>query len=154
MIWLLLGLVALVVLGTGAARASGLDLTSGGGGYTPQTVLFAQAIARAEGTVDANGMLTNSVGAAQNNPGDLEDANGNLRTYATPEDGWNALYNQASVMLYGPSRIYNPNMTLASAAYLYTGADNQSSWARTVAGVLGVSITTTLEQIGGMALVS
>lgn len=149
MIWALLLIAAALVVVSGAAAGASPTL---GAVYSAQAVTFGQAIAVAEGTVNADGSLnTNSLGISLNNPGDIEDSSGRLRSFATIGDGWNALYSQADAMLSGTSRIYRPSMTIAQAAFLYTGNDNAMNWARIVAAQLGVSITTTLETVNVIA---
>jgi hypothetical protein len=153
MIWLLLLIAAAFVISAkGATLGTGLGTPIGD--FSPQAVLFGQAIAVAEGTVNRDGSLnTGSLGIQLNNPGDLEDSSGQLRSFATIEDGWNALYSQADAMLNGTSRIYRQNMTIAQAAYLYTGNDHAIAWATAVAQQLGLSINSTLSQANALIIV-
>src|SRR6516225_8692395 len=105
MIWPFLLVIAALVFVFGAK--GGVLSPSAGTSFAPQTVAFAQAIAVAEGTVLSDGSLNqNSLGIQLNNPGDLEDSSGQLRSFATIDDGWNALYNQSDAMLNGTSRVY------------------------------------------------
>lgn len=136
----------------------GTLLTGAAGGFSGGGVLqtisdsavqaIAKAIALAEGFY-----VSGSIPQRANNPGDLVEGdigNGTLgagiTVFATPEDGWNALYNQVSKMLNGTSHIYSPNMTIAQVAGKYT-ATQQTAWANNVSGSLGVSPDTTLSDI-------
>jgi hypothetical protein len=110
---------------------------------------IADAIAHAEGFYAPGNPLPRRA----NNPGDLKNGDVGHGTindktiYATVEDGWNALYKQVHLMLEGVSHYYQPTMTIAEMAVVYTGADAASSWAATVADKLGVDTNTTLEDI-------
>ena len=116
-----------------------------------QTVNLAVAIAIAEGTLNPDGTANlGSAGYRSNNPGDILDANGGLVAYATIQDGWNALYAQVNLMLTGKSAYYRPGMSLIQVAGVYTGGDSPQGWAQAVAQRLGVSITTTLDEIGSI----
>jgi len=104
---------------------------------------IARAIARAEGYFVA-GSLPNRL----NNPGSLKDPNtGQLRAFPTVEEGWAALKQQVARMLEGTSRFYQPSMTIAQIAAIYTGGDKPDAWARIVAGELGVSPDTPLKDV-------
>lgn len=103
--------------------------------------------------------MAGAIPTTSNNPGDLEIGDQGSGTvsgktiFSSIEDGWNALTNQVSKMLYGGSSVYNPSMTIAQAGQLYSGGD--PNWANNVATSLGVSVDTPLNQIpGGAAAVA
>ena len=112
---------------------------------------IADAIAFAEGY-----FVSGSRPRRNHNPGDLErDLVGQdlLRPgvgviYATIQDGREALERQVRLMFAG-SRIYRPSMTIAEAALRYTATD-QAAWAKNVAGRLGVSVDTRLDEIADL----
>ena len=109
---------------------------------------IADAIAFAEGY-----FVSGSRPRRNNNPGDLERDltgkatgwDGSYVTYATSQDGREALEHQVRLMFAG-SRIYKPSMTIAEVARHYTATD-PDIWARNVAGHLGVSVETRLDEI-------
>ena len=109
---------------------------------------IADAIAFAEGFY-----VPGSRPCRNNNPGDLERdltgkaiaRDGPYMIYATAQDGWAALEHQVSLMFEG-SHVYQPSMTIAQVASLYTATD-AGSWAVNVAKRLGVTVTTRLDQI-------
>lgn len=113
----------------------------------PQSLVqsFAQGIAQAEGFGIAGAIPT-----VTNNPGDLEigdignGTNGGKTIFATVAQGWTALYNQVALMFSGNSAYYSPSMTIAEVAATYTGNDNSSGWANTVAAAVGASASTQL----------
>src|SRR5260370_23788760 len=88
-----------------------------------------------------------------NNPGDLEQDvtgkaighDGPYVVYASPQDGLDALKHQVRLMFKG-SHIYKPSMTIGDVACHYTTTDPEA-WARNVAGHLGVSIQSRLEDL-------
>ena len=111
---------------------------------------------------DAVGALAHAIAVAEgspsdwNNPGDLTegdasgyqlqtDADGNLLKnsagvvrFANLADGVNALYRKLQHIQDGISRVYSQGLSLAQFAQIYTGGDNASSWANTVANLLGL----------------
>jgi hypothetical protein len=105
-----------------------------------------QKIARAIAVAERGAAEINSGTIARNNPGDIEDGNGNLIVYPTLQDGWNALYHQVSLMFCG-SQYYDPSMSIAQIAQTYVGTSDWSNWANNVANQLGVSPDTPLSQI-------
>lgn len=113
-----------------------------GGGVSAVVQSLAQGIATAEGYYDGPGVIPYD----RNNPGDIK-VNGVIATYPTIQDGWNALYHQVQLMLYGGSSVYNPSMSISDVAQLWTGGDNPTGWAQTVAGVVGVDPSTALNQL-------
>jgi hypothetical protein len=141
MVFVIAGLV--LAGGAGVATVTG---TSGdgvlAGGFSDLIKRIGYAIGVAErGAAEiASGIILN------NNPGDIEDSNGNLIVYASIEDGWNALYHQVSLFFSG-SHIYNPTMTISQVAQKYVGTADWPNWARNVANGLGVSVDTQLNQL-------
>lgn len=113
------------------------------GGVSSTVQAIAQAIATAEGYYVGPGVIPYD----RNNPGDIRGSDGQISTYSTPADGWNALYNQISLILSGQSHNYTPDMSISQIAQIYTGADNASSWASTVASQLGVSVDTPISEV-------
>lgn len=111
---------------------------------------IARAIARAEGF-----FVADSLPQRANNPGALTLGDVGFGTIADKTvfgslaAGWEALHRQVALMLSGASAYYNPQMTLAQVAVIYTGGDNPTRWAQTVAGALGVTPATTLGELGG-----
>ena len=110
---------------------------------------FCKAIAEAEGFGKPGPTL------CANNPGNLTDdgdvGHGFVQThgahgakitiYATPTDGWGALYKKVRRMLSGASHTYTLDLTVMEVALKWSGDPN---WARNVAAVLGVDTRTTL----------
>jgi hypothetical protein len=144
-LWLIGGGFILLALAGGAVFTGGLP----GSSYIQQA--FAEAIARAEGFYVAG-----SRPQRNNNPGDLM-ANGQFIAYSTVSDGWAALLNQVSMMFSGgPGTIYDPSMTIGQVAQYYVDGPNAtgmspgaSAWAANVANYLGVSTSTTLNNLMG-----
>jgi hypothetical protein len=109
---------------------------------------IADAIAFAEGY-----NVPDSRPRRNNNPGDLEQDvtgkaigyDGPYVVYASPQDGLDALKHQVRLMFKG-SHIYQPSMTIGEVACHYTTTDPEA-WARNVAGHLGVSIQSRLEDL-------
>ncbi len=118
-------------------------------GSDPKVLALAEAIAAAEGFGIAGAVPTRS-----NNPGDLTLSFGfstsgkansaGVLIFNSVNDGWSALYKQVALMLYGGSSVYSPQMTFLDVAAKYTGGDNAEQWALLVAGSVGLSITSTL----------
>ena len=112
---------------------------------------IADAIAFAEGY-----FVPGSRPRRNHNPGDLERDltgkgigwDGPYVIYATIHDGREALERQVRLMFAG-SRIYRPSMTIAEVARRYTSTD-QAAWAKNVAGRLGVSVDTRLDEIADL----
>ena len=115
--------------------------------HDPKVIKLAEAIARAEGFYASNEPLPKRI----NNPLDLELGDKGYGTQAgktvfnTIEEGWEAGYFEAWMMLTGNSHFYNPSKTFAQVATLYTGGDNPEAWAFTVSTALGLSPITTLQ---------
>lgn len=129
---------------TGAGSTPAPPPSQTGGAALSSTVqAIAQAIATAEGYYVGPGVIPYD----RNNPGDIRGSDGQISTYSSAADGWNALYNQINLILSGQSHNYTPDMTIAQIAQIYTGADNASSWASTVASQLGVSVDTPISEV-------
>jgi hypothetical protein len=112
---------------------------------------LAQAIAIAEGSP-----------SSWNNPGDLTigdatgyqlqvDANSQPVTnsagvvrFVNLGDGVNALYRKLGRIAIGGSGVYSVSMSLGQFAEVYTGGDNATGWASTVATELGLQPTDTV----------
>jgi hypothetical protein len=157
--------VTFVVIGLllmpSSASASTLGDT---GDFSQQIIAFAQAIAVAEGYQDQNGnLLTGNVPAKANNPGDLVLSSGlsslltsgwtgqtlgeGIAVYNSTGAGWNALYNQLQFIVNGQSGLADYDTdTISDLAYNWT-TTNQDAWAETVAGQLGVTPDTPLNQV-------
>jgi hypothetical protein len=105
---------------------------------TSQVQTISDAIAKAEGYGVANAIPT-----IRNNPGDLEDASGNIITFPTPQAGMQALNNQVNLMISGQSAHYDPSMTWAQIGAIYSGS-SLPNWANNVAAQLGVDPNSTL----------
>lgn len=110
---------------------------------------LAKAIALAEGSP-----------SSWNNPGDLTagDSEGfpvqrndqgnpivnsaGVVRFASLTDGVNALYNKLLRIQNGTSKVYSQSLSLLDFANTYTGGDNASGWAQTVASELGLDPNT------------
>ena len=103
---------------------------------------IAEAIAKAEGYG-----VPGAIPTVRNNPGDIKGPDGEIRWFATPEDGWNALYRQVTMMFTGESRYYRADMTIAEIARIYTGESTYMNWANNVARFLGVTPETRLIEV-------
>ena|SRR5215475_689004 len=97
---------------------------------------MAQAIAQEEGW-----NVPGSIAQRNNNPGNV---GGPTATFSTADDGWTALENQINLM-FGGSQYYNSGMSLAQVGDIYSNGD--PNWAVNVASILGVSTSTTLNDL-------
>lgn len=120
----------------------GLGATTGAG--SSQTQAIAQAISKAEGF----GQDPTNIPTSRNNPGDLTNAQGQIITFATPQQGWDALYAQVNAMISGSSAHYNPSMTWGQIGSIYA-ADPSGTLASNVARQLGVDPNSTLADFLG-----
>lgn len=122
---------------------------------SPKVSLFAEAIARAEGFFSAG-----TIPARANNPGDLKagapTVTGTAITqYATPEQGWAALYRQLGFIANGTSKYYGagagkPNMTIREMGDIWAPPVDRNipgAWAVNVANRLGVSVDTPIRTV-------
>lgn len=115
---------------------------------------IAEAIAVAEGFAFPGAPQTNpaNIPNSRNNPGNLTDSSkpvGSpqwIRTFATKEDGWAALYKQVEGMLKGSS-LYPKTWTIEQVAQRYTGEAAYRNWSTIVARRLGVSPSTVFSEI-------
>jgi hypothetical protein len=146
--WQLL-VLGLVVLVGGSAMAGFIDSISPTPGDVPQPDLvqrIAEAIANAEGFYVAN-----SIPSKRNNPGNLTDPTGAIRSFPSTSDGWSALFQQISLILYGGSQYYTAGMTIAQVSYIYANGQydpqGAANWARNVSNYLGVSTDTPMNQL-------
>ncbi len=123
---------------------SNLDTLSAG------AQVFASAIAFAEGFGVAGKTPT-----THNNPGDLTDGQGNVRSFGSVVDGQNALASQVSAMLAGIAP-YSQLASIADTANTYVGTSDAANWASNVVyyfrnnGYPDVSTDTTLGQIANL----
>jgi hypothetical protein len=114
--------------------------------------MLANAIAIAEGFG-----VPGAVPTRANNPGDIAFGDigygvansAGVTIYASPSDGWAALYNQLNLIFSLQSHVYNPAMTFLDMAVKWTGGDNAGAWAANVAASLGVQTSTTLADWAG-----
>lgn len=93
-----------------------------------------------------------------NNPGNLSDdgdvgcgcvttsgpCGAKITIYKTREDGWRALTRKVSRMLWGNSKVYLLDMTIAEVAIKWCGDPN---WGLNVARELKVPVNTTLREL-------
>ena len=120
-----------------------------------------RAIARAEGYDRGPGAAPFNL----NNPGDLSpgdeasfplagDAQFHGGSYvlhfATPDDGWHALYNKISRIVRGHSTVYQAGWSWEQIGATYTGGANGVVWGRNVAAALGVDPGSTLADYVGV----
>jgi hypothetical protein len=103
---------------------------------------IAEAIAKAEGYG-----VPGAIPTVRNNPGNLKGPDGEIRWFSSPEEGWNALYRQVTMMFTGESRYYRPDMTISEIARIYTGEAAYMNWANNVARFLGVTPQTRLIEV-------
>lgn len=111
---------------------------------------IAYAIARAEGYY-----VRGTKPDRNNNPGDLKgnyagtaigsDEDG-FDVYATPQDGWSALYRQVSLWLTNKSHVAGQETTLYELSRKYT-LTQQDEWLHNVSSALGVDESTKLGDI-------
>jgi hypothetical protein len=89
---------------------------------------FANAIAHAEGFG-----VVGAIPTVRNNPGDLKlpGDGGAISTFPTEADGWEALYRQLDRIRTGSTAFYQPSMTIAQVARVWT-ATEQTAWTTNV----------------------
>lgn len=111
---------------------------------------LANGIATAEGY-----NVPGSIPDIANNPGDLKigdvgygtQPNG-ITNFADPEAGFAALNHQVQLIQSGNSTVgYTPDMSINEVAQLYTGGDNPTGWADTVAKAAGTTPTSNFAQV-------
>jgi hypothetical protein len=109
---------------------------------------LSKAIARAEGFY-----VPGSRSARNHNPGNMTQdlikksigKDGAFVVYANDADGFENLRRQLW-LIWGGSAYYNPTMTIAEFASVWT-ATQQTEWAANVANALGVSVSTQIQQL-------
>lgn len=114
--------------------------------YSEPVVKLSRAIATIEGYY-ADG---SNIPKRRNNPGNIKDPSTNtIRTFPTPNEGWDALYHQVWLMLSGGSSIYRPTMTFQEVAehYVGPGGGDPTAWARTVSGLVGLKPTDPISKV-------
>jgi hypothetical protein len=82
-----------------------------------------------------------------NNPGNLRGADGRFRSFATLNEGWQALVNDLLAKMTGRTRTgLNGSSTLLELFRVYApvgdGSNNPATYANNVAARLGVSVST------------
>lgn len=100
---------------------------------TPGVQAFAQAIAGAEGYG-----VPNAIPTVRNNPGDIKDpSTGQIRTFATADEGWTELYRELDLILPGTAARYGytADMTIAEFAANWT-ATEVDAWTNNVVALL------------------
>lgn len=81
-----------------------------------------------------------SAGFGLNNPGDIFDpTTGQLQSFPTLQQGWDALDAQVGKYLTGQSQYADGTTPIAQLAPIYTGNDNPEGWASAVAQGVGVT---------------
>ena len=141
--WIAIAAAALLLILSRSARGrSTRDEPLESNNLDWKVIAFADAIAFAEGYFRTDyATLTQRL----NNPCALKDPiTGEMRSFATPADGWAAGQRQARLMLTGTSSVYGLDWTFAQVAYKYTGNDSPDSWAVNVTDRLGISTAHTL----------
>jgi len=104
-----------------------------------------QSIAQAINIAEQSG----TVNPQTNNPlnlklGDVGNGTVNgITVFPDAAAGWDAGYNQVSLMLNGQSKYYSPNMTIAQIGQTWT-TTQPATWAKNVSTALGVTPDTTL----------
>lgn len=83
----------------------------------------------------------------RNNPGDIKGPDGRIEHYPSIMDGWSALKHEIDLIFAGKSHYYNTGMSIQEFGVIWTGNDNPLAWANTVAGMLGVDVTTNLDEL-------
>jgi hypothetical protein len=113
---------------------------------------IAEAINKIENGGDPNG-------GRRNNPGNIVDTiTKEIKVFATPAEGWQALYNKLNIdFVEATSRVYSPNMTWREVAWMWvngTGVgvaithpgDSPDAWAAVVASELSVGMDSTVAE--------
>jgi hypothetical protein len=65
--------------------------------------------------------------------------------FATPEEGWRALYRQLQLIIDGKSNVYRLDMTIAEMSSKY--AEWSVNWAKNVSARLGVPVSTPIRDL-------
>ena len=155
------GYILLNASGPGTTIGSALGIPSSGDDFIDQ---LANGIAKAEGYY-----VPLSRASKNNNPGNITDRNiggvvatgadyGGLSIFASPQDGWTALYAKLRNIINGGSTTFPLSFTIYQLAWTWTGGDaantpgSTQGWADTVSSTLssaGYHVTSgsTLEEI-------
>ncbi len=137
-VWLVVVLVGVLL----ATRKASAAMT----GRAASFIALAESIAVAEGFG-----LAGAVPTVRNNPGDMKGSNGQVKSFETVTDGWDALYHQLDLMRTGTSAYYSPDMTLWEVSRVWT-TTQQDGWLSNVVQAMhdrGYPVTTqtTLSEI-------
>lgn len=114
--------VAAILAGVAVIMTKGTTTRARSGSF----FAFANAIAHAEGYG-----VPGAIPTVRNNPGDLKLAGDAITTFATPADGWEALYRQLDRIQTGNTAYYQPTMTIGQVARVWT-ATEQTIWTNNV----------------------
>jgi hypothetical protein len=98
----------------------------------------------------ANAIVQHEQSTWLNNPGAIEDANGNHIDFGSPEAGYDALLGKLQFDASGQSKVYNPGMSLQDFESTYTGGDSNAG--SDVANILGVPASTPLSNLSDQAI--
>lgn len=112
--------------------------------WPPSVLQLAKAISVAEGSNSSwcnPGDLTYAFGFPTKGVADSEG----VLVFCDAEQGWEALYQECSLMLNGRSHVYKLTDTLQQVGQKYS--DGDPNWAKNVAEFLGVPETTTLQEL-------
>jgi hypothetical protein len=110
-----------------------------------------KALAKAISFAEGYG-IPGAIPTDRNNPGDLKLSAGTITTFATPAEGWAALYHQLGLIASGASNYYQLDMSIGDMGRVWT-ATEQSAWSSNVASWLRdhwrstVTTETTLREI-------
>jgi hypothetical protein len=113
------------------------------GAYNSGVYSLAQAIAQNEGFTNGSSQIAIN----NNNPGNLEDSQGNILSFSSLASGWDALYSKLQNIANGNSTVYPANESLQAFAQTYSGTS--SSAANNYSSILGVPTSTPMSQILG-----
>jgi hypothetical protein len=112
--------------------------------YPALVVSAARAVAREEGYY-----IPFSLSSRAHNPGNLEIGDQGLGTlgegvtvFPNDDAGWNALYNNLSIIANGQSADHPLSMTWRDFGFDYSGGD--ANWSANVTNILGVNQDSTL----------
>lgn len=139
-------LAVLAIVGVGAAflmlKLTGVSIT---GQYSAKVVAIARAIAVAEGFLNPDGSKKSAgtIPVDRHNPGDITSLSGGVKTFATDDEGWTALYNYVQRMIDGTGH-YNTSMTWAEIGQIYDGEAAYMNWVNNVTIALAVDPNSTL----------
>ncbi len=136
--WWIVAIVALGVAAVAGKKAVQTPLVVSDG---------IKAVAEAFARAGEGFYVAGSVPARANNPGDLKIGDrgygtiGGKTIFATPQDGWNALYRQLVLIRNGKSRNFKPTDTWREVARTWVGTADFENWLVNVTNRLGVKST-------------